>query len=365
MLSLSKSVAAAIILSSIALTTRQPFEPIATYDLTIRPYATYGACSVGASPTYAVVGIAWGGKSPISGGYDHLCRGFTLTSLRTGARKTIVLLPAAQRKGLWSVDEPVLVGHWLAYQRYVALAGGNWEINVVNLRTGDVRRLDHWHGEGIVDIGPVITKWDDALTWVSGVRDVRGRVVYQIHTYDAGSAAGQIVATSSPGTRFFDAYRSGQVISFLAQTGQRSEVWVEDIRTHHVRQLTHSGQVGEAVITGPWVAWKTPGPDSFGAVAVENLRTARKWIATREPSYQLSAGDGLLGWYSPRRDQWTILDLVTGRNWRPDPIAAQQQRATMAHVQGDVVVENALGASGLLGRVQVYRNRGLPIVGKL
>ena len=285
MLTPASSIAAAVMLASVTWASGRALRPLATYDLPVRPDATYGACSAGADASYAAVGIAWGGRNPMTGGYDHSCRGFTLISLRTGARQAVVHLPTAQQKGLWTVDEPVLVGGWLAYQRYVGVAGGNWEINIVNLRTGVVRQLDHWHGQGIMDVGPVITKWGRTLAWVSGVRDAHGRVVYQIHTYDVQSGTGEIMATSRPSIRFIDAYMSGPLICFLRETSRGTDVWVEDLRTRRFRQLTRTGRTTEAVITGPWAAWHVLGPNALGPVVVDDLRTGRQRTVTKEPSY--------------------------------------------------------------------------------
>lgn len=363
MLSSARSIAAAVTLAASAGTTGQPLRPLAAYTLPARPTATYGACSVGANASYAAVGYAWGGRSPISGGFDHFCRGFTLIYLRTGARRTIVRLPAAQQRGLWTVDEPVFVGDWLAYQRYIGATGSNWEINIVNLRTGATRQLDHWHGQGIMDIGPVITRWGHILVWVSGARDTHRRVVYQIHTYDVASRMGRIVATSRPGITFIDAYMSGSIICFLQRTSRGSDVWVEDLRTGRFRQLTHTGRATEAVITGGWVAWHIVGRNALGPVVVDNLRTGRQWTVTKDPSYELTAGNGLLAWDAYWKDQWTILDLSSGRSWMPTRIVPRQTGGTIVHLQGNVAVENAVVPEyGQMGRVEVYLQRSFPAV---
>jgi hypothetical protein len=212
-----------------------------------------------------------------------------------------------------------------------------------------------------MDVGPLITKWGQTLVWVSGVRDIHKNVVYQIHVYDVESGAARIVATSRPGFRFINAYRSGDVLCFLRQTGQATDVWVTDLRTGRFRQLTHTGKTTDAVVTGPWVAWHVLGSNALGPVIVEDLRTGRQWTVTRHASYQLSASNGLLAWDNYRRDRWNVLDLMTGRSWTPSRLSSAQAGGTLMHLQGDVVVESALTPGATLGRIQVYRHRRLPV----
>lgn len=365
MRSLASAIIAVVMVSSPARAGVPPLKPLASHALPARSDISYGACSVGADASYAAVGFAWGGRNPMSGGYDHFCRGFTLISLRTGTRRTVVRLPANLQKGLWTVDEPILVGNWLAYQRYVAIPGGPWEVDIVNIKTGASRRLDHSHGPRIPDSGRLLSKWNNTLVWISGALDARGRAVSKIHTYDVERGTGKVVATSRPGDRFIDAYMSGQLICFQQETTRGADLWIEDLRTHHFRQLTHTGRVGEAVITGPWVAWSIAGADDLGPVVVDNLRTGHRWTVAKEPSYQLTASNGLLAWDSYWKTQWTVLDLETGHAWIPGRIVAGQAGATTARVQGNVIVESAailrevdLGQ----GRVVVYPLRALPQV---
>src|SRR4051812_14865681 len=93
----------------------QPVTLRATYTLPARSTAHFGACAITADASRAVMGIPWGGRSPlVPSSSDSMCRGFRLIALPSGMSRTIVLLPAAQKAGLWAVDEPVLVGGWLA-----------------------------------------------------------------------------------------------------------------------------------------------------------------------------------------------------------------------------------------------------------
>ncbi len=364
------SALAAVALTTAAGASGGPLRPVATYSLPPRPQATYGACSVGANASYAAIGLAWA-RSPIPGGYDHFCRGFTLVTLRTGTRRVVVRLPLPQQKGSWIVDEPVLIGHWLGYLHYLKSGGGPWDVEIVNLQTGASRRLDHGGEQGESTGLPLITGWRNNLVWASAGQQVNGHAVDQIHMYDPMSGTGRIVPTSHPGIRYTSASMSGPIVTFLGLThlglaNRGSDVWVKDLRTGHLRQLTHTGKATGAVVTGSWVAWYTIGRNSVGPVIVEDLRTGRQWTAARDPAYQVTAGNGLLAWDSIYKDQWTVLDLTTGRSWTPPRLSTRQGGGTMVRVQGDVIVEIAVvPASEDLGRVQVYGRRSLPSAPRL
>lgn len=364
------SALAAVALTTAAGASGQPLRPVATYGLPARPQATYGACSVGANASYAAIGLAWA-RSPIPAEYDHFCRGFTLVTLRTGTRRVAVRLPLVQQKGSWAVDEPVLTGHWLAYLHYIKSGGGPWDVEIVNLQTGASHRLAHGDGQSVSAGLPLITNWRNSLVWVSAGQHVNGHAVDQIHTYDPTSSTGRVVVTSRPGIHYANASMSGPIVTFLGLThlglaNRGSDVWVKDLRTGHLRQLTHTGKATGAVVTGPWVAWYTIGRNDVGPVIVEDLRTGRRWTATRDPSYQVTAGNGLLAWDSIYKDQWTVLDLTTGRSWTPPKLSARQGGGTLVYVQGDVVVERAVNpASEDVGFVQVFGQRSLPSAPRL
>lgn len=331
-----------------------------SYPLPPRPLASYGACSIAATPAASAVGIAWGGRSPDTGGYDHFCRGFRLVPPRARAGRVVVRLPSAQHKGRWVVDEPVLVGKWLAYQRYLRSGGGDWQIELVNVRNGVTRQLDHWGGQGIQDVGPVLTVWGHTLVWVSGTREKGGSVVYNVHTYNVATGVGKVVASGPPGVRLIDAYMAGPLICYLRESSRGTDVWVKDLRSQKTRQLTSGGRATEAVITGPWVAWHVLGANDLGAVIVEDLRSGRRWTATQSPSYQLSASNGFLAWDSTLKDQWSMLDLLSGRAWSPGRFVVGQQHATSIRVENRVVVLGATTGNELDGRVLVYPSRRLP-----
>ena len=81
-----------------------PVQPVtlrATYTLPARSDAQFGACTITADASRAVMGIPWGGRSPLGPSpYYPLCRGFRLITLPSGRSRTIVLLPAARKAGL-------------------------------------------------------------------------------------------------------------------------------------------------------------------------------------------------------------------------------------------------------------------------
>jgi hypothetical protein len=358
----------------------QPVTLRATYTLPARSDAQFGACTITADASRAVMGIPWGGGSPQGPSpYDSMCRGFRLITLPSGRSRTIVLLPAAQKAGLWAVDEPVLVGGWLAYAHYVGIVNGRWEVVLVNLRTLQQRTLARRSPGIAVDVPPLLYGWGQRLIWTAGEIDRRGRIVSRVRAYDVRTGHQQVLSASPPHApgwtahtvRFINARVSGSLMTFLRQTAAGSDVWVEDRRTRHLRALTRTGRASEAVVTGPWVAWHELGKNAVGPVMVADVRTGAVRTVSTAPSYYLSAGNGLLIWDDFWKSQCTVLDLATGHRWQVPRLSPTQITGTSAQVIGSAIVETAIDNSSIgnitarnvyLARVLVYATRRLPAV---
>jgi hypothetical protein len=323
-MSVAALLAAACVLSTATAAGAIP-HPVVTYGLPGMYETTGSGCRIGASSTLAAVGVAWGRRVGTSEAYNSFCRGFDLVTLRSGASRAVVRLPGRERNG-WAVDQPVLAGRSLAYVEYrTALLGEHWRIHLVNLVTGRSILLDRWHGAGIMDFGPSLTGSGAKLVWIAGRHNAHGQTVDQIHVYDVATRRATVVGTSRPGVRFQNAYMSGPIVCFVARDGSRTDAWVADTRTGRMRQLSHTGNVSIAVITGPWVAWAVQGKNAVGPVRLEDLRTGVTRTIASEPSYLVTAGNGVLGWYVYYASRSSMIDLTNNQVWSPADLSTQQR----------------------------------------
>ena len=267
------------------------------------------------------------------------------------------------------------MGGWLAYAHYVGIVNGQWEVVLVNLRTLHQRTLARRSPGIAVDIGPLLYGWGHTLIWTAGEIDRRGRVVSRVRAYDVRTGRQQVLSSSPPHApgwtahtvRFINARVSGSLMTFLHQTAAGDDVWVEDLRTGHLRALTRTGRASEAVVTGPWVAWGVTGKNAVGPVMVADVRTGAVRTVSTAPSYDLSAGNGLLIWIDNRTGQYTVLDVATGHRWQVPRLSPTQGIGTSAHVIGSAIVETAIDNRSAahnvyLVRVLVYATRRLPAV---
>lgn len=358
-------------LSLLAIQSAVSLSAVASYPLPYRSGAEVGGCTTTANSVLAVVGIPWGAHTPMG----PSCRGFRLISLRTGATKTPVLLPASQMTSQWTLDEPNLVGDQLIYLHYVRMPYHNWEIVALNLRTRRAKSLDHWHGLGVLDVGPLISRYQNMIVWVAGNRDVLGQVRYCIRTYNVLTGHRRSFACSSINNlttirmgrqvQFVDASMDGSTIAFLRQDSTSSNVWIENVRTGHLRELTHSGRASQVVITGPWVMWIEVGKNSVGPLMMADLRTWRIRTLAERASIEPSAGNGIVAWDDFYANRFNAMDLVTGQHWKISRLARVQSSSTTVHVVDRAVVEEARLSSNttvfpVVGRVILYPSRNLP-----
>jgi len=218
------------------------------------------------------------------------------------------------------------------------------------------------------------------LLWTASGRDAAGRVVYRITGFDLRTGQQRVIATSPPYARstpaaqrtyFIDARLCGSTAAFLRVTRTRGDVWVADLRTGHLRAISHTGHASEAVITGPWVAWHESGANAIGPVRVADLRTGAVRTVAQGPSYDLSAADGFLTWMDYATGRYTVLDLLMGQRSTPppQPLASRDQPSstpTTIHMTGNVGIETAVQNGGVtarsvyLTRILVYPTRDLP-----
>lgn len=344
-------------------------QPIASYDLPPRSDHQTGACRLAADASHAVVGFPWGGKSPFSGGFDHGCRGFRLITLRTGASRVVVQLPTSEQKALWEVDEPSLAGNWLVYMHTISLPYEDWQIVALNLGTGRSTILDRRQAAGILDDGWVTTAGQTVI-WMKGTRDAAGNVTYRVHAYNLSKAKDVIVtsapplAPNAPVTLPFIGDRlSGSILVFLRKTAHGTDIWMKDLRTGHLRALTHTGDASVPVITGPWVAWNVDRQNGTGPLMLADLRTGAVRAADQQATTNLSAGDGRLTWYEDRANRSIVLDLVTGQRWKAPNVAHVQDQPSLSYAHGHLLIEIArhtISQITSLARVVVYARRSLP-----